>query len=133
MRCSECGVVCHVKCQKNVTNTCGLPGGLFKQFKDGVKSSSLSPIASIFKGAKSDELHGKLKVLCGDDKWSVRYVHMVPPNLRISPHHTKSPSKMTSYDDVIDLTQSAYIHTDISQHELPSTAKQDLPYAFKVE
>ena len=37
------------------------PGGLFKQFKDGVKVSTLSPIASIFKGAKSDELHGQLK------------------------------------------------------------------------
>ncbi|XP_076801050.1 uncharacterized protein LOC143445671 isoform X3 [Clavelina lepadiformis] len=133
LKCSECSVMCHVKCRDNVTNTCGLPGGLFQQFKDGAKSSTLSPMSCVFKGSNSDQIHGRLKVLCGNDSWTPRYVRLCSTQLRISPPNAKSPSKMSDKDDIVDLKQAPYIHTDISQLELPNTAKQDLSYAFKIQ
>jgi len=63
-------------------------------------------------------------VLCGDDSWTPRNVRLTDRQLRISPPNVKSPSSKSNKDDVIDLTQAAYIHTEINQLELPSTAKQ---------
>ncbi|XP_078491073.1 uncharacterized protein LOC100186229 [Ciona intestinalis] len=133
LKCNECGMVCHAHCRANVTNTCGLPGGLFQQFKDGTKTSNLSPITCVFKGSNADQLHGKLKVLCGNETWTPRFVRLCGGQVRIAPPNAKSPSKHTDNDDVIDLKQAAYVHTDVSNLELPNTAKQDIPYVFKIQ
>ena len=63
-------------------------------------------------------------VLCGDDTWTIRSVRISSGHLRIAPPSAKSPSKMSDKDDVINLKQGAYVHTDLSQSELPNTTKQ---------
>ena len=67
-------------------------------------------------------------VLCGDDTWVVRSVRISSGHLRITLPSAKSPSKLTDKDDVINLKQGAYVHTDLNQSELPNTAKQGMKY-----
>ena len=64
--------------------------------------------------------------MCGDDTWIIRSVRVCSNQVRIAPHSAKSPSKMSDKDDVIDLKQGAYVHTDLNQSELPNTTKQGI-------
>ena len=63
-------------------------------------------------------------MLCGDDSWTLKSIRINLGHLRVMALGAKSPLRTNDQDDVIDLKQITYIHTDLRQSELPSTAKQ---------
>ena len=95
-----------------------------------------------------DLLITSILVLCGNETWKPRNILLDINNAKIV-IATSSPSTSADSNDVIDLTQSSYIHSDVRHQDIAFTAKQgipclvfswslhesfaDVPYSFKIE
>jgi len=134
LKCESCSMVCHESCRRELTNNCGIPGGLFQQFKSNLKTPvTFSPVScSYVKSKNKEHMKGELKVLCGNETWKPRNILLDINNAKIV-IATSSPSTSADSNDVIDLTQSSYIHSDVRHQDIAFTAKQDVPYSFKIE
>ena len=63
-KCSECGMICHVKCAPSLQNTCGLPSKLVSHFSSSMQDTrSSSTRDSAFDSASGDiKMSGWLKI-----------------------------------------------------------------------
>ena len=63
-KCSECGIVCHIKCAPSLENTCGLPNKFVSHFSSSMQENrSSSARDSAFDSASGDiKLSGWLKI-----------------------------------------------------------------------
>ena len=63
-KCSECGIVCHIKCTPSLQNTCGLPSKFVSHFSSSMQENrSSSARDSAFESASGDiKMSGWLKI-----------------------------------------------------------------------
>ncbi|XP_058805938.1 citron rho-interacting kinase-like isoform X2 [Phymastichus coffea] len=152
--CAECQIMAHLKCSVSVPANCGLPGGFARHLHKESSTDSLSSFGGSVQTLAIDEpdhiperdtdctrkpTNGEILMeswvkLPGRAKasWDRKYLRLEGSCLCTYEHQ---PSPGMSSISQLDLTEKDgfIICENVTQPEVPSTAKSDMPFIFRIE
>jgi len=137
-KCSECGVVCHLKCVPSLENTCGLPNRFVSHFSNSIQENrSLSARDSAFDSASGDiKLSGWLKIprkgSAMKQGWEKKWIVLEDMKLSLYDNENTVEGPFDVMD--LDVTDGEVnVNSAVPASELVGTASTDVPYAMSVE